>query len=52
MDPDACLAEFLSICRDAKLRPLLDSEREDAIQHLQELALWIERGGFLPSKFN
>ena len=48
MDPDACLREALeAMCG---LRDGDEDSREVAVERLRALALWLERGGFAPTR--
>jgi hypothetical protein len=42
MDPDACLRRIVEACQEG--------DRDEALSAIEDLRLWIRRGGFLPCR--
>jgi hypothetical protein len=49
MDPTANLAEILDLLEGGGTEGDREMDRAQAIEHLRDLANWLERGGALPA---
>ncbi len=49
MDPDKCLTETMQLLFEGSTERLTEDDRSDLVEHLRNLADWLEKGGAPPS---
>jgi len=52
MDPEATLEQLIEALEELHADPSAEDARKAAIDHLENLLVWIKGGGFSPSPFD